>query len=84
MKRDHQCWFSAGRAQRCPGELYFASRVTRNRKLQRTDAHSVQSLRVVETKEAGRHAVICRKLSGHGSSVSAGALNAAHREHIRE
>ena len=84
MKRDHQSRLAARRAQRCQRELSLAPRIAGNGKFQRTDAHGVQSLRIVEAQETGCHTAVGSKFRGHGGNVSAGALNAAGREHVRE
>ena len=84
MKRNHQGRFAARRAQRCEGKLKFAPRIAGRRKFQRADAYGVQSLWIVEAQEAGCHASVRGKFRGHGGNVTAGALNAAGREHVRE
>ena len=84
MKRDHHSRFAARRTQRRQPELNFARRISANTEFQRADAYSVHSLRVIETKEAGRHAAFGSKLRGHSGHVPTGALNAAGGEHVRE
>ena len=84
MKRDHHSRFAARRTQRRQPELNSARPISGNAEFQRADAYSVHSFRVVETKEADRHAAFGSKLRGHSAHVATGALNAAGGEHVRE
>jgi hypothetical protein len=84
MQCHHQVWFSARCAQRREGELKFASRIAGYGKFQGTNAHGVQSLRIVEAQETKRHTAVGSKLRGYSGNMTAGALNAAGGEHVRE
>jgi hypothetical protein len=44
----------------------------------------VQSLRIVEAQETKRHTAVGSKLRGYSGNMTAGALNAAGGEHVRE
>jgi hypothetical protein len=84
MQRHDHGWFSARCAQRCKGELKFASCIAGYGKFQGTNPHGVQSLRIIETQVTERHTAVGSKLQGHGGNMTAGPLNAAGGEHVRK
>jgi hypothetical protein len=77
MQSDHEQGLRARRLQGCEAELRLIARVSGKKEFNGTDAHGVQSLRIIEAQKAVRKSAIGGELRHNGGDVAASALHPA-------
>jgi hypothetical protein len=79
-----QSLLTARRSQDCEAELWLIAYLSGKQEIVGTDAHGVQSLRIVETQETVRKSAVADELRCNRADVPPGALHAASRKNFGE
>jgi hypothetical protein len=77
MQSHHEKWLTACRSQGCEDELRPIAGASGKQEFMGTDAHGVQSPRIVEAQEAVRKSAIGGELRHNGGDVATSALHPA-------